>query len=71
MAELDRRCAENEKLVGKKWIERFETCNTCAGISLRDLAERLGAKYLEWYNATYRLHSSAVHATDARLYALG
>jgi hypothetical protein len=62
-------CVEYERKVGAPWMKRLEASNTCTGENARDLAKFLGASYLKWYNATYRLHSRAAHATDCTSYA--
>lgn len=54
--------------VGPDWESKLRESNTCAGISVSDLAASLGRHFYMIYRSLYAFDSQSVHQTDALHY---
>jgi hypothetical protein len=54
--------------VGQEWTAAL-TANTCAGLSVRDLASKFGKPSLGWYRTIYSYQSDQVHHSDPTRFA--
>jgi hypothetical protein len=58
-----RRCKEE---LGEDWVEFLWKANTCAGVSIANLADSLDAA--SWYLTLYKKHSTTTHGNDPDAY---